>query len=195
MKGYSDSHIFTGEERSLLRRATRMIEALADADWESVRCHELARAVGRVLGLEVEDGFYGFVDHSWLWTRPKPAHTLTARIGFPNILDVYSVGSLPMVRLVACENPSLPHVGWAYRPGPERTDVKHGLVDVLVEEMGATDRTHARIGIAETVLPEHVKAGWNLDISANELRDRERIAAGGIAFPKVDIDLPEDLDP
>ena len=53
------------------------------------------------------------------------------RIGFPNILDVYSVGQLPMVRLVACESSSLPHVGWAYRPGDAREDIDLKMVETI----------------------------------------------------------------
>lgn len=56
------------------------------------RCHELARAVHAWLQEQghgpwtLVDGRYGVCDHSWL------------RQGF-NILDVYAVGSVPMVQL------------------------------------------------------------------------------------------------
>lgn len=107
-------------------------------DMPQLRCHELARAVGRILGLEHEDGVYGFVDHTWLWTaaldRESPLVRET-RIGFPNILDVYSVGQLPMVRLVECGHASLPHMGWSYRPRRPRKDVDDAMVDRLVRIM------------------------------------------------------------
>ena len=57
------------------------------------------------------------------------------RIGFPHVLDVYCVGSLPMVRLVDGEHTSLPHIGWAYRPGDERKDIDEGRVEALVHAM------------------------------------------------------------
>ena len=136
VRGYAESKVFTAEEVSLYRRAVALVELVPDMP--KLRCHELARAVGRVLGLEHEDGFYGFVDHTWLWTGPLDCtspmvkHT---RVGFPNILDVYSVGSLPMVRLVDCEHTSLPHIGWGYRPHKTRDDIDEGQVDQLVRLM------------------------------------------------------------
>lgn len=137
MKSYSEtSDLFTGEEQRLLRRATRLVEGVDDPRGE-LRCHELARAVGMVLGLAVQDGSYGFVDHTWLWTRPLP-DVLTGEnlvLGMTNILDVYAVGQLPMVRLVACAQSCLPHVGWAYRPGLPRMDVDAKIVDHLVVSM------------------------------------------------------------
>jgi hypothetical protein len=106
MRGYSELKIFTGEELGLWHDATKVVDALREAEFPDLRCHELARAVGKVLGLQVQDGFYGFVDHSWLWLRPLGP--TIGRIGFPNILDVYCVGSLPLVRLVDAQATSLP---------------------------------------------------------------------------------------
>jgi len=78
----------------------------------------------------MQDGKYGFVEHSWLWTKPiSECKILTPRLGFPNILDVYCVGSLPLVRLVDGQHPSLPHVGWAYRPGDKRDDIQFDVVE------------------------------------------------------------------
>ena len=133
MRGYSESVIFTCEEQELYDKATRLVESFDEKKFETIRCHELARAVGQRLGLPVQDGHYGFVDHSWLWTRPL-GETM-GRVGFPNILDVYSVGQLPMVRLVDGQHTSLPHVGWAYRPDKDRDDVRTDVVEQLVERM------------------------------------------------------------
>jgi hypothetical protein len=133
MRGYAELEIFTGEELETWRCATKLVDALHEAEFPDVRCHELARAVGKVLGLQVQDGFYGFVDHSWLWLRPLGP--TVGRFGFPNILDVYSVGVLPLVRLVDAQATSLPHVGWAYRPANAREDVKLDTVDRLVARM------------------------------------------------------------
>ena len=132
MRGYSEQEIFSKYEVHVLDQVSRMLAELPDIP--DVRCHELTRAVGRAFRLEHQDGFYGFVDHSWLWTTPlseaRQALRKT-RIGFPNILDVYSVGQLPMVRLVACESSSLPHVGWAYRPGDAREDIDLKMVETI----------------------------------------------------------------
>jgi len=133
MRGYAELEIFTGEELEIWRCATKLVDALREVEFPDLRCHELARAVGKVLGLQVQDGFYGFVDHSWLWLRPLGP--TVGRFGFPNILDVYSVGVLPLVRLVDAQATSLPHVGWAYRPANAREDVQQAVVDRLVARM------------------------------------------------------------
>jgi hypothetical protein len=135
MKGHSERELFTPREVALFERARAYVHAL-DESRPTLRCHELARAVGLLLDLPHQDGFYGFVDHSWLWTEPLPSK-LIGRINFPNVLDVYSVGSLPMVRLVDGKHTSLPHVGWAYRPGEERKDIDMHLVHNLVMKMRA----------------------------------------------------------
>ena len=135
MIGYSESDIFTEVERSMLRRAIKLVDRVGKHA-SVIRCHELARAVGELLDLQVQDGFYGFVEHSWLWTGPVDIKkTPTVRLGFPHILDVYSVGRLPQVTLVAGDSPSLPHVGWSYRPGPLRTDLDLPLIEALLTEM------------------------------------------------------------
>jgi hypothetical protein len=138
MKSYSEREIFTFHELLLFHQANCYIDAVRKIvdDSVEIRCHELARAVGLLLNLPYQDGYYGFVDHTWLWTAPLPT-TIIGRINFPNILDVYSVGSLPMVRLVDARHTSLPHVGWAYRPDKERTDINMQLVHVLVNRMRA----------------------------------------------------------
>ena len=160
MKSYSEERIFDAEEIRLLRRATSLVERVATRGSATpgsatrgsevprsttlegeIRCHELARAVGRVLSLEFIDGSYGFVDHTWLWTTPFPKEATeeTLALGFPNILDVYAVGQLPQVRLVSCRSGSaLPHVGWSYRPSRPRTDIDWKLVQELVAEMRGT---------------------------------------------------------
>jgi hypothetical protein len=133
MRGYAELEMFDPVELALWRNATKLVAALREAEFPDVRCHELARAVGLQLDLQVQDGFYGFVDHSWLWTRPLGQ--TAGRIGFPNILDVYSVGQLPLVRLVDAQATSLPHVGWAYRPANAREDVQQDTVHRLVARM------------------------------------------------------------
>jgi hypothetical protein len=132
MISYSERDLFPEHERRVLHQAQTLIARIPDT-FHDVRCHELARAAGLLLDLPYQDGSYGFVDHTWLWTRPLQ-RTL-GRMGFPDILDVYAVGQLPMVRLVACDNVGLPHVGWAYRPGAERDDIDGARVHDLVMAM------------------------------------------------------------
>ena len=136
---YSERKVFTGGEINLLHRAERCVARIPNELADS-RCHEVARAVGYRLGLAHQDGFYGFVDHTWLWTAPfaascyEPSRNKT-RVGFPHVLDVYCVGSLPMVRLLDGEHTSLPHIGWAYRPGKERDDIDETRLRTLIEAM------------------------------------------------------------
>jgi hypothetical protein len=140
MIGYSALEVFPIELAQLWVRAKDAVNRACDRDFETkpVRCHELARAVAEFLSLPhacVQDGFYGFVEHSWLWVPGPPESPVTKRLGWPHILDVYSVGQLPMVRLVAGDNTGLPHVGWSYRPDSPRTDIDQAVVERLVLEM------------------------------------------------------------
>lgn len=85
MEGYGATS-FSLDELELLRQATEIVGLLPDDD--RLRCHEVARIVGQVLRLEVLDGHYGIVDHSWCMTPNR------------RIIDPYAVGRLPMVQLV-----------------------------------------------------------------------------------------------
>lgn len=136
MKSYSLT-VFSVQERELLSRAEEIVRRLPEFDdLEHLRCHEVARVVGGVLGLEVADGRYGFVEHSWCWTTPlSKAHRVGIRIGLPNILDPYCVGSLPQVRLVDAQTTALPHIGWAYRDGETRTDIDEEFVKSWVKTL------------------------------------------------------------
>jgi len=136
---YSEREVFSAVEVHLWQEAERYVDRIPEALSDS-RCHEIARAVGTLLGLSHQDGYYGFVDHTWLWTAPfaapcyEPSRNRT-RVGFPHILDVYCVGSLPMVRLLDGEYTSLPHIGWSYRPGREREDIDTERVCALIRAM------------------------------------------------------------
>ena len=60
---------------------------------------------------------------------------LVGRINYPNVLDVYAVGSLPQVRLLDGRHTALPHTGWAYRPADPRDDIDARMVDRLLAIM------------------------------------------------------------
>lgn len=129
MKSYSEQEIFTDRELGLLRRAIWLVERVQG----ELRCHELARAIGRVLKLPHQDGFYAFVDHTWLWTEERVEYHPWL---LPNILDVYAVGSLPQVRLVDMQHSGCGHVQ-LYRRDKERTDIDESLVERLVIDLEA----------------------------------------------------------
>jgi len=128
MISYSQRTIFTARELELLREATSLVESMPEVPegWPEIRCHELARAVGDILGLEVEEGRFGMAEHSWLWTEP----IVLGRGRWPNILDVYAVGSLPMVQLVDTGH-FLPHNTSYKSSHVKRTDIQQEMVDWL----------------------------------------------------------------
>lgn len=132
MKSYSEKEVFTSAELDALARASRLVAKIDARDFESViRCHELARAVGRLLDLRHEDGVYsanasdGGVDHSWLFVPNS--------WGGCSILDVYAVGRLPQVQLVYC-GVTVPHHRCFLARG-ERDDIDGQVVDKLVAAM------------------------------------------------------------
>lgn len=129
MKSYSAVEVFKPHEIDLWQRAIKIVEALPDMrppEYDWLRCHEVARVVGRVLNLEVQDGHYGLVDHSWCRIR-RDVGDRSMFIETWSVLDVYVVGRLPQVQLVSDV------VGIReYRRGAERSDIQHGVVDSLV---------------------------------------------------------------
>jgi len=96
---YAEKEVFSEEEIYLLLQAQVLVaKAPYQIGGEPIRCHELARAVGKFLKLPHQDGRFGFVDHTWLWTT-APEARLTPWV-IPNVLDVYVPGSVPQVALV-----------------------------------------------------------------------------------------------
>lgn len=117
---YVERVCFREAHLRLLSRAEAYVARVSDSWGDELRCHELARAIHRVVGeheLHVVDGQCGAIEHSWL--------------SFPDgvILDPYAPGRRPAVQIVD------PIVGTAYRPGAPRTDVQQSMVDRLVLEM------------------------------------------------------------
>ena len=124
MRGYSAREIFDVEAHGLFRKATRLVHAIPEGMW---RCHEVARAVLRFMPsrMKVVDGLYAAVDHSWLVGDAR----------LPIVLDVYSVGQLPMVQLVDAHTPG----GTPYRPGSYRSDIRRDDIAEMIRAMTAAE--------------------------------------------------------
>jgi hypothetical protein len=123
MKGYAEAEVFTTKDLGLLRHATHLVELMpGKTAGEWIRCHELARALGVMLGnLLVIDGHYGAIEHSWLITPGK------------KILDVYVPGRMPQVQLVD------PYalISTTYRSAQvPRTDIRKDVVQELLVARG-----------------------------------------------------------
>lgn len=117
---YAERVCFQPSHVRTLSRAEAYVARLSDAWGNELRCHELARAVHRMLGARtiiVVDGHCGPVEHSWL------------RFSDGVILDVYAPGRLPAIQIID------PIVATTYRPGSARRDVRRAIVDQLVAEM------------------------------------------------------------
>lgn len=150
MKSYAERTCFTEDHLTKWRKASSFVErlptrwvnlvgdrwipfdAVADKTLKTpeLRCHELARAIGRVLKLKHVDGKYGNVEHTWLELREW------------GILDVYCPGRVPQVQLV--DAPWMLPESKVYIPGPVRDDIREALVDVLAERF----REHLAMGAA-----------------------------------------------
>ncbi len=118
MKGFMHSNC-SADTLQILAKAAAIVEALPDID--GLRCHEVVRVVGAILSLEVQDGHYGHVEHSWL---------LVYQAGEvrPYILDTYCVGRLPVVQLVDTHM-SLPRLYLTCCP---RTDINERQIRELI---------------------------------------------------------------
>lgn len=119
--------------RHLLELAQMAVAFLPDSiDPETIRCHELARALTQQLpGMHrLVDGRYGQVDHSWIELPLGGA-------GY--ILDVYAVGRLPQVQLLQ-KHPFLEAVTALYKPGSPRNDIRRNVVEAMNEHLNRTFR-------------------------------------------------------
>lgn len=122
MQSYSQTDVFSSQEHKLLERAQAAVLVFPDEmDGKPLRCHEIARAIGAHLQLDVQDGKYGMVEHSWLYT--------TAHLEKCSILDPYCVGRLPQVQLVSILG-VLPHLN-TYIPLRKRVDIRSSVVSRL----------------------------------------------------------------
>lgn len=138
MRSYSETDVFTDYALEAFREASQLLARIADPapGVPAWRCHEVARAVryvlharpGKVKLLDVVDGKFSGADHSWL----EIARGTTA--GWPALLDVYAVGSLPMVQLLDT-TPLLGGRKALYEQGEERDDISVGALEALIEQM------------------------------------------------------------
>lgn len=128
MRSYSEREVFSPAYVRLWRLSTQMVDALPmSSEDKEIRCHELSRAIHQKLTgyydwrkMDVVDGKFGAVDHSWIVLDEKDT-----------ILDTYAVGALPQVQLI--HNWSLlPH--WdSYKAGSHRDDIREGDVMRMVK--------------------------------------------------------------
>lgn len=123
MKSYAEREVFAEDALAAVEIAAALVARVGNHWGNELRCHELARAVGKLLNLEVVDGKYFAVEHTWLlFHHPQGAH----------ILDVYVPGRVPQVQLI--------HNHWAtsalrYVPGPRRDDIQMDVIEQLLKEM------------------------------------------------------------
>jgi hypothetical protein len=116
---YAARECFQPSHLDLLARVQTIVARVSDEWGNELRCHELARAVHRVIGdstIRVVDGHCGPIEHSWL------------RCGDGTIVDPYAPGRVPAVQVVD------PLAG-SYRPGVARRDVRRSVIRRLVNEM------------------------------------------------------------
>lgn len=119
---YAERTCFHPSHLRTLSRAQGLVAAVANTWGNELRCHELARAVKRVLAdstIAIVDGHCGPIEHSWL------------RFSDGTILDPYAPGRLPAVQIVDGL------VASAYRKGVARRDIRRSIIDRLVLEMRA----------------------------------------------------------
>lgn len=133
MKGYSGNEVFTLGQQIALDLARGWVDALPERDGygKELRCHEVARIIARKLRNEtaehrlarvvVQDGYFGIVEHSWLELFSVASPMV--------ILDVYSVGRLPVVQLIAADTKL--KYDKLFEPGDQRTDIRYGVVESL----------------------------------------------------------------
>ena len=116
---YAERVCFKPLHLEIWGRVERHVTQVSKVWGNELRCHELARAVHRVIDappLFVVDGKCGPIEHSWLCFSDGV------------ILDPYAPGRMPAVQLVDS-------IVGAYRPGSTRTDIRHSIIDRLVREM------------------------------------------------------------
>lgn len=157
MLSYVQRNIFDVQTLDLWRKATNIVNAIPTVwaefepdvwvapnmpdpprtSWRELRCHEIARVVADMLGLDREehvvDGQYGGADHTWI---ALDQDVITASGREPrHVLDTYACGRMPQVQLVDIHF-MLPERD-GYRPGPRRTDIRESLISAIITKLRA----------------------------------------------------------
>ena len=128
MKSYSERNVFEALAVETYEQAADLVARLPshlDGEGRELRCHEIARALAMVLGLDYVDGTSVGVDHSWLI------------IDRTTLLDPYVPGRLPLVQLVDIGTPTLMRLCYQGALDGARTDVRTAVVDDLVSAFDA----------------------------------------------------------
>ena len=128
MRGFSDTKMLNSNELELMGKAARYISIIPSSI--GFRCREVSRAIGYLLNLQVQDGHYGLVEHSWLWLQPWTWGTHP-----PSILDPYVIEYVPKVRIVEF-NPSIRDL---YNPRKDPYVINQNMVNTLIREMQKID--------------------------------------------------------
>lgn len=149
MTPYVQREVFRIFEQNVFARARRAVGYLSNHWNYELRCHELARAVHKLLdipALSVVDGKLAAVEHTWLnLVVPVAEHERTSDVLAARLLgkrasgewirhviiDVYAPGRLPQVQLID-PFPLLKH---GYEPGAPRTDINQAIVTAAYDEM------------------------------------------------------------
>lgn len=135
MKSYAERESFTDGALQLHQLANRIVACIPHSiGSEEIRCHELARAVAKLLRselpagdeLHVQDGHFGILEHSWIeyHTAIESAHRCF-------LLDVYAPGVHPQVLLIDTTviiRDAIRHV-----PQGPRDDINEDVIHRIVE--------------------------------------------------------------
>ena len=137
-----------------------------------LRCHEVARAVGRIVHLPVQDGDYGVgVEHSWLWFENG------------DVLDVYATGRLPIVQYVRARHPFRAHRD-LYHGGPPRTDIAEDVVEALVHAgCGVPVDVGAFVALVQAATKRRIDAQARAHTAAAERAMFQIAVAGALEEP------------
>ena len=161
MRSWSVEHVFRPELLDLWDRATSLVSRIPWQRFygEDLRCHEIARAVQTQLYerarnshilLNIEDGKFDAVDHSWLEclggveARPVPG---------PAILDCYAVGAMPMVQLLDASAWMIRGRSKLYTRGNCRTDIRVNVIAAILDSWKPTEQRPTDYGEYEGSIP------------------------------------------